>query len=148
MDNQNINTDARVNSISTTMKVMLIIGYVSFTFQLLSYISMYIFQPLLIESFEKLGLPAESMEEFLLMLQHPFYMPFHIGLTIVALTGSVIMWQMKKIGFYVYMVGKIFILTDVYIFGVEEFKLFGFIFQFIFWSIWPLVYLFHLKEMK
>lgn len=148
MDNQNINSDATVNRISTTMKVMLIIGYVSFTIQLLSSISIYIFQPLLIETFEKLGFPAESTEEISLMLEHHFYMPFHIGLTIVALVGTVIMWQMKKFGFYVYMVGKIFILTDVYIFDIEEFNLFGFIFEFIFWSIWPVVYLYHLKEMK
>ena len=148
MDNQNINPNAPVNRISTTMKVMLIIGFVSFTFQLLTSISIYIFQPLLIETFEKIGMPAENMEELLLMLEHPFYMPFHIGITIIALAGSLIMWQMKKIGFYVYMIGKIFILADAYIFGVEEFNLFGFIFEFVFWSIWPIFYLFQLKEMK
>lgn len=72
----------------------------------------------------------------------------HLSALVLGLVGAVILWKMKKSGLYMYLAAKLILLTDVYAFGIQSFSPVGFIFGFIFWAIWPVVFLIHYKQMR
>lgn len=128
----------------TVIKVMLVLSYISFGFQLI-----FLFIPWLMKDFlYELEAQGQELGQLLDMLENTQFMIVHLSALILALVGAIILWKMKKAGLYLYLVAKIILLTDVYTFGIQTFSVIGFIWSFIIWAIWPVVFIIHYKQMR
>jgi hypothetical protein len=128
----------------TVIKVMLVLSYISFGFQLI-----FLFIPWLMKDFlYELEAQGQELGQLLDMLENTQFMTVHLSALTLVLMGAIILWKMKKIGLYLYLVAKIILLTDVYVFGVQSFSVLGFIWGFIIWAIWPVVFIIHYKQMR
>jgi hypothetical protein len=128
----------------TVIKVMLIFTYISFGFQLLGLLIAWLMK----DFFYEMEARGNEMGQLIDMLENTQYVMVHISALILGLVGAVILWKMKKTGLYLYLAAKLILLTDVYAFGVQSFSVLGFIIGFIFWSIWPVVFIIHYKQMR
>lgn len=128
----------------TVIKVMLILTYISFGFQFLGLFVLW----LLKDFFYDLEDKGNNLWQLLDVLENTQYILVHLSALVLGLVGAVILWKMKKIGFYLYLAAKLILLTDVYAFGIQSFSIVGFIFGFIIWAIWPVVFIVHYKQMR
>lgn len=68
--------------------------------------------------------------------------------SIVQFAGALYMWKLKKLGFHMYMVGKLVqFIVPYLILGFAASNVLDIFFGLIFWIIWPIVYFVHLKYM-
>ncbi len=128
----------------TVIKVMLILTYISFGFQLLGLLISWLMK----DFFYELEAKGNEMGNLIDMLENTQYMMVHISALMLGIIGAVMLWKMKKLGLYLYLAAKLVLLTDIYAFGIQSFSLIGFIFSFIIWVIWPVVFLIHYKQMR
>lgn len=128
----------------TIIKVMLVLSYISFGFQFIAFFISWLMK----DFFYELEAQGQEMGQLLDMLENTQFMIVHLLALILALVGAIILWKMKKVGLYLYLVAKIILLTDVYAFGIQPLSVVGFIGSFIIWVIWPVVFMFHYNQMR
>jgi hypothetical protein len=75
----------------------------------------------------------------------------HLGLGILwsalQIAGAAFMWKLKKLGFHIYMIGKLGLLIAPFIIFGFTGNVFETILSTAMWSVWPIVYMIHLKYM-
>jgi len=126
------------------IKVMLIFTYISFGFQLLGLLIAWLMK----DFFYEMEARGNEMGQLIDMLENTQYVMVHLSALILGITGAVLLWRMKKTGLYLYLAAKLVLLTDIYAFGIQNFSMTGFIFNFIIWVIWPVVFIIHYKQMR
>lgn len=141
--NEIVNTDGYIQT-PTVIKVMLVLTYISFGFQFFGLFISWLMKDI----FYNLEDKGNNLGNLLNMLENTQYVIVHLSALVIGLVGAVILWKMKRIGLYLYLVAKLILLTDAYAFGIQSFSLIGFIFGFIIWAIWPVVFIVHYKQMR
>jgi hypothetical protein len=97
---------------------------------------------------------SELVEQALLMGQKAIHHLFEISLVklllyAASLTGAILMFQLKKTGFYIYTTAQIFLLLVAPAFiGFNLFTNFGILFSSVFTILFIALYAIHLKKMN
>ncbi|MCZ2443470.1 MAG: hypothetical protein LC101_06820 [Flavobacteriales bacterium] len=126
------------------LKIFIIISIIVYGFQFLSIGSSWLFK----EKIYELEDSGVDMTTLLTMLENTNFIIIHLLSSLLVIVGVVLLWKLKRIGFFMYMAGKIVILTDVYLMGIESFSIGRFLIGFIFWAIWPIVFISHYHKYK
>lgn len=141
--NEIVNTDESIQT-PTVIKIMLVLTYISFGFQFFGLFISWLMKDFFYDLEDK----GNNLGNLLDMLENTLYVMVHLSALVLGLVGAVMLWKMKKTGLYLYLAAKLILLTDAYAFGIQRFSPIGFIFGFIFWAIWPLVFIVHYKQMR
>lgn len=134
--------DDKPTKAPTFIRVLLVITFIVFGFQFLSLGGSWLAK----EKLYNLEDQGADMTTLLNMVENTSFMVIHLLSILLVITGAILLWKMKKTGFFVYMTGKLIILIDVYLMGVSEFAVTSFLIGFVFWAIWPVVFAIHFKK--